>query len=114
VTLDQIADSLPDDPVVTGNRVPSFLEVTQKLGAGAADVVPLIGYDIVLRVVWVPFAEPSNDEAAIGLPRVESGQHMPAPTLEAGLEIARTVGDLARIDDGLSVLERCLLEPALR
>jgi len=39
---------------------------------------------------------------------------MPAPALEPGLEIVRAVGDIARIDGRLSVLERRLLEPALR
>jgi hypothetical protein len=39
---------------------------------------------------------------------------VPAAALELVLEIARAVRDLVRIDERLSVLERRLLEPALR
>jgi hypothetical protein len=39
---------------------------------------------------------------------------MSAPTLEAGLEIARMAGDLARVDDRLPVPERRLLQSPLR
>ena len=113
MSLDQVANPLPHDPVVAGNRVASLLEIMQELGARATDVVPLIRNDVVLEV-WMPLAKSPDDEAAIRRPHVESRQHLPAPSLEPRLKVVRAVGDLARIDERLSALEQRLPELALR
>lgn len=62
----------------------------------------------------MPLAESPDDEAAIGLTQIKSGQHVPAPTLEPGLKIARPAGDLAGVGERLAVPERRLLKPGLR
>lgn len=62
----------------------------------------------------MPLAESPYDEAAIRLTQIKSGEHVPAPTLESGLKIARPPGDLAGVGQRLPVSERCLLQPWLR
>ncbi|HEV7593893.1 MAG TPA: hypothetical protein VGO33_02765 [Gemmatimonadaceae bacterium] len=62
----------------------------------------------------MPLAESPDDQAAISLTQIKSGQHMPAPTLEPGLKISRAAGNLAGIAERLPVPKRRLLEPWLR
>jgi hypothetical protein len=48
VSFDQVADTLPYDPVIARNRVAGLLEIAQQLGARATDVVPFVGDDVIL------------------------------------------------------------------
>ena len=111
--FDQIANPLPDDPVVSWNRLARLLEVTQQLGARATDIVSFLRNLAVLKP-RLPLAESSNDETPIRRSDVESRKHLPAASLEPGLEIVRSMGDVARIDERLPVLNRRFMEITLR
>jgi hypothetical protein len=48
----------------------------------------------------MPLAESSDDQAMIRGAGVKSGEHLPAPPLEACLKVTRAVRDLCRVGSG--------------
>jgi hypothetical protein len=63
--------------------------------------------------VGVPFAEATDDDAAIGDTRVEPRQQLAPAALESSLEIARAIRDLRRVHRGLGKNYQPRLEPSL-
>jgi hypothetical protein len=105
--LSEVANPLPDDPVVTRECRGRFRELAEQLRARPDNVLSFVGNRVVAQV-RMPFAEASDDQAVIRRPDVESWQHLPAPSLERRLQIARALGNLGGIGSKLGVASRSL------
>src|SRR6266576_3418245 len=65
VRLCEIADALPDNPVIPRKSGRSFRERAEKLGAREPDLLSFFGNYVLLKV-GMPFAETADNQAAVG------------------------------------------------
>ena len=107
--LDEIADALPDYPIVAGESFRGLLEIAQELSARASDVLPLVGNHVVPQI-RMPLAESANYQAAVGCSDIKPWQHLPPTVLEHRLYIARMPGDVCRVNTDDAVLRDGLEE----